>query len=600
MKSIKIFLYLLIPISVFAKSYFYPEIKTRIIFHPDGSANVIQQRTYYFDGAFSWAYIDLKKHGAQNIVFNQLSEIENDQKIILTPAINDNQKSLGIKWNYSAHNELKTFLLDYTIIGAVKRNIDVAEFYWKVIEDEHEKIIDNEIELILPMPSPNLFKVYVHCRAKPGELIFNEKSDAVTIKQHNIPKDAFVEVRMLTSPAIFSELTTIPEHRYQKILAEEKRNFIISSLKKFVLIPIAALLIVILPLIIYLRYYFKYGREAKLTDIGQYQHDAPRKVLPIMVPAILYQKPDKSTINTITFNGMIATLLDLCTKGIISIQEIKVDGKKQYQFLLEKPGRIETLEPINKKIIDFLFSEVGESSVILTETALKEYANKHNDRFQDFLQSIYQQTKEWWEATLATPLIDPMSSHAYQKFSLLTLAMIIAGGILLTIGLSTILGSAAFIIVILFCLIFYIVFVLAGRSILRWSDIACQEQQRWLNFRRFLTDFSAIKRAPITLLPIWEHYFVYAVVLGVAQKFLRNIINLATEQNTSIVLPTWYSSATISAQSLASFAEGISHFESFVKNFNSMLDSFSSSAATGGGFSSGGGGGGGGGSSGAG
>ncbi|MCX8014464.1 MAG: DUF2207 domain-containing protein [candidate division WOR-3 bacterium] len=600
MKLKNAFLFLIIPSVVFTKTYFYPEIKTRIVFNPDGSANVVQQRTYYFDGTFSWAYVDLKKRGAQDIVFNRLVELTPDHEILLNPEIDDSERSLYIKWDYSAQDEIKTFLLDYTIVGVVSRYLDVAEFYWKVIEDEHEKVVDNEIELVLPAPSPNLFKVYIHSRAKPGTLIFSKENDKAIIKQKNIPKNSFVEVRMLTSPTIFGKATIRPERYYQKILNQEKRNFIVSSIKRFVLIPIGLLLIIVCPAIVFFSYYFKYGREAKLSYIGQYEHDVPRAVLPIMVPAILHQKPAKSTINTITFNGIVATLFDLCTKGIVSVQEIKDNNKKHYQFLLEKPEKVENLEPINKKIVDFLFSEVGESSVLLTEKALKEYVTKHANKFQSFLQSIHQQTQQWWEDTLGAPLIDAESNRAYNKFLLLVLGIIVVGSILLSLGLSAILGGPAFIVAMLVAVIFYIVFVLVGRSILRWSDVARQEQQRWLNFRRFLTDFSAIKRAPIALLPIWEHYFVYAVVLIVAHKFLIDVINLATEQNMPIVLPFWYSSTTFGGQSMASFAKSISHFESFVKNFDSMLDSFSSSAATGGGFSGGGGGGGGGGSSGAG
>jgi len=206
MRKILLGLLLVLPFIVFGKSYYYPEISTEIHFTPEGNAQIIQERTYAFDGSFSWAFVDLKKQGASDIAFNQLSEKTPDGWQKIEPLeVTDNPKSLYLRWEYSAQDETKTFRLDYTVIGAVKRFQDVAEFYWKVIEDEHEPITTVYIDLNLPEPSPGLFKVYIHSRAAPGTLTFNEIKDQAKIEQNSISRDAFVEVRMLTSPEIFNK-----------------------------------------------------------------------------------------------------------------------------------------------------------------------------------------------------------------------------------------------------------------------------------------------------------------------------------------------------------------------------------------------------------
>jgi len=592
---------LFLPLLIFGKSYFYLQIKTKVNFTPDGNAHIQQERTYQFDGDFSWAFIDLKKQGAENIVLDQIIEQTDTGWAVLEPEINDSPKSLYIKWNYTAQDEQKTFLLDYTIIGAVKRYEDVAEFYWKVIEDKHEKIDDNTIEINLPAPSPDLFKLYIHSQARPGTLYFNDRKDNSVIRQSNIPNNGFVEIRMLTSPSIFSNVEIISENQYEKILQQEKNNFLISSLKKFIFIPLGLLLVIIVPIVLFIVFYFRYGREPDIPYIGIYEHEPPRKAPPITIPAIMHQKPEKTTINQSIFQAMFADLLDLCTKGIVSIQEVK-DKKSHYQFTLEKPDKVKELEPINQEIIKFFFEEVGNSRVIMTDKDLKEYAIKHSTTLQAFLQDLFNQGRVWWEKTLSIKLLDPDSQTAYNKYILFILFSILIGDVLLGIGLSALFRipePPAFIIPIISGIFVFIIFVFVGRSILRWSAPAYQEQKKWQNFRRFLSDFSAIQQAPITLLPIWEQYFVYAVVLGVAQKFLKNIINLAQEQQTSLILPLWYISSS-GPQSIKTFAESMSSFESFSSNFTGMMNSFSSSVATGGGFSGGGGGGGGGGSSGAG
>jgi uncharacterized membrane protein len=592
---------ILLPVLLFGKSYFYPQIKTDIYFTSDGNARVRQERTYQFDGSYSWAFVDLKKQGANDIVLNQVAEQTDTGWAVLEPEVTDNSKSLYIKWAYSAQDESKTFLLDYTITGAVKRYQDVAEFYWKAIEDQHEQIANNTIELFLPDTSPGLFKVYIHSQTRPGTLYFNDRKDNAVIRQDNIPENSFVEVRMLTSPLIFSNVEIISEKQYEKILQQEKRNFLVSSIKKFIFIPLGLLLVIIVPIILFIIFYFRYGREPDIPYIGMYEHEPPRKAPPITLPAILHQKPEKTTINQSIFQAMFAGLLDLCTKGIISVQEVK-DKKSHYQFTLEKPDKVRELEPINQEIVKFFFEEVGNSRVIVTDKDLKDYAIKHSTTLQAFLQNLFNQGREWWGKTLGIKLLDQDSQAAYNKYILFILCSILIGDILLGIGLTALFGieqPPAFIIPIISGIFIFIIFVFVGRSILRWSAPAYQEQKRWQNFRRFLSDFSAIQQAPITLLPIWEHYFVYAVVLGVAQKFLKNITNLAMEQNTALIMPIWFVSAS-GPKSINTFAESMSSFESFTSNFTGMMNSFSSSVATGGGFSGGGGGGGGGGSSGAG
>jgi len=594
---------LLLPILIFGKSYFYPQIKTEIYFASDGSARVRQERTYHFDGSFSWAFVDLKKQGAENIVLNQISEQTDTGWAVLQPEITDSPKSLYVRWNYSAQDETKTFLLEYTIIGAVKCYQDVAEFYWKVIENEHEQINNNVIELFLPEPSPDLFKVYIHSRAKPGMLVFNDKKDNAIIQQSNIPENSFVEVRMLTSPLIFTNVSARLENRYEKILQQEKQNFVVSSLRKFILIPLGLLLIIIYPIILLLTFYYRYGREPEIPYSATYEHEPPRLAPPVVVPAIMSQKPEKTTIYQTTFRGMFATLLDLCTKGIISVQEIKDNHKSYYQFNLDKPDRVAGLDILSRQVVDFFFRDVAGDQNMLTDKAIKEFGTNHPKEFQSFLQGLFDQARDWWQKELNTALLDPKSSKAYNVYILYLLPAVILGPLMLGNGLGalfTIPNPVTFILPFILAIIFFIIFIFLGRSILRWSAPAYQEQKRWLNFRKFIIDFSAIEQAPITLLPIWEHFFVYAVVLGVAQKFLKNITNLATKQGTPLVLPIWYIPITTKPVGLASFAESMGHFESFTSNFTGMMNSFSTSAAVGGGFSGGGGGGGGGGASGAG
>lgn len=45
--------------------------------------------------------------------------------------------------------------------------------------------------------------------------------------------------------------------------------------------------------------------------------------------------------------------------------------------------------------------------------------------------------------------------------------------------------------------------------------------EKWKAFKRFLEDYSLLREAKITSIYLWEHYFVYALVLGVADKVAK-------------------------------------------------------------------------------
>ncbi|MEO0092031.1 MAG: hypothetical protein ABIK61_04930 [candidate division WOR-3 bacterium] len=345
-------------------------------------------------------------------------------------------------------------------------------------------------------------------------------------------------------------------------------------------------------------FYNNYGREPKLPYLGIYEHEPPRKAPPVVVPAILSQKPDKNTIYQIMFRGMFAGMLDITTKGLVSIKEI--ENRKHYQFTLEKPDEVEKLDFFNKIIANFFFQSKNQ----ITDKELKDYAKNDSAKFRSHLSILYDQAIKWWESTLGNKLLDPISSKFYNIYLISVLCSIIIGSLLVSVGLSVLIGGPIkpfFILSIILGILLFILFLFVGRSILRWSPEAYLEQKRWQNFKKFLSEGSAIEQAPITLLPIWEYYFVYAVALGVAQKFLKNITNLAQRQNIQLSIPVWYVPATgRDSLSLASFSESMISFQNFANNFTSMMNSLSTSAATGGGFSGGGGAGGGGGSSGAG
>ena len=64
-------------------------------------------------------------------------------------------------------------------------------------------------------------------------------------------------------------------------------------------------------------------------------------------------------------------------------------------------------------------------------------------------------------------------------------------------------------------------FIIFSGSKRKLSLEAEEAYARWSAFKKFLVDYSNLEEAKTASIHIWEHYFVYAVALGVAEKVAR-------------------------------------------------------------------------------
>ncbi|UCG42711.1 MAG: DUF2207 domain-containing protein [candidate division WOR-3 bacterium] len=588
-----------------AKSYRYPEIRTEVRLQPDGDAAVRQTRTYRFDGDFSWAFVDLDKTGAGGIEFGRLAESTDAGWRSIEPLeLSDSRKSLYVKWGYRASDEQKAFRLEYLVKGAVRRYEDVADFHWKLVEDEHEPVERVYSVVFLPGSSDELFKAYVHSRAAPGRIRFGSDNSRVEIWQERLPRNAFQEVRVLARPELFPQATVIGNRAYERILVEEKRGFIASALKLYLLVPLAVLLIVVVPLILVIVFYARFGREPRLEYHAVYEHEPPRDAPPVYLPGIMHQKLDRKARPREVFKGVFASLLGLAGKGVVSVRELGKDHKGSYEFGLDSLDRTKELEPHDRELVEFLFNTVARGKGSFTDHEFREYGQGHASAVRSKLSSWFDDGRRWWERALGGPLLDQRSSKAYKLMTLLLFASIGIGAVCGVYGLRQVTGPGPLPVILSVSagVVALALFSAFGRSVLRWNEAAFLEHSRWKRFRKFLREFSAIEEAPVKLLAIWEHYYVYAVALGVAEEFLKNVGRLAEVRGQAVVWPAWYVAAGAAGRGagFASVQQGIQSLSSLGSNFTGMVASFSPKSSTGGGFSGGGGSGGGGGSSGAG
>ena len=118
--------------------------------------HVQETRSYDFNGKFSWADYSLSGLEDKKIVnFNLKDEsgsyAENNSGNAGSYFVETVANQFYVKWHYQARNQVKTFVLDYTISNVINTYDDVAELYWKFVGETNPEWADSvSIEISLP------------------------------------------------------------------------------------------------------------------------------------------------------------------------------------------------------------------------------------------------------------------------------------------------------------------------------------------------------------------------------------------------------------------------------------------------------------------
>ena len=591
------------------KGYDHPLIEQTFRLLPTGDADVEEIRTFRFEGAFSWATITrstVGQYGGYNLEYQGVWDADTRQP--LRYQVEREGNDVTLRWFYQAQDTTKRFLVAYRVRNAVQRYADVAQFYWKAVEGDHAPIDRVRITIVPPARSLTLFKVFVHSKASPGELEIAPDLSHAVISQTGIPETSFVEVRVLLEPAIFAQAPVQGGQDYAALLADERRQSE-RELRIWTLfrtgITISGLIVLAL-IGGFVWTYYRYGQEPAVTYSGIYEREPPRPLPPAVVPAIMTQGKVERVHLPRAFG---ATLLEAARLGYLEIEERQDSGLlgtglfkdtdliyrltgKGKELLRrrtspELPSGERAFEPFEIAVLEVVFKNAGSADVA-TSDAIEAWGKRIVGRKSNFLRFIElwgPQLRSWFEGKFFK-LDDPASERAKVVFIGVTIA-VIAVAFFVGFGVSLFVAWPVGVLLI----------VLAYRGLSRRTPQAALEVRKWEAFRRFMSDFSAMKDAGPQLLHLWEHYLVYAMALGVADRLLNNLKLVAAELHQPVPSARWFHSPSIDRGMPGMSVSSLESLTRSFQNFQNLSRALSSSTGSGGGFSGGGGGGGGGGSS---
>ena len=552
----------------------------------NGNIEVREYFSYNFDGSFNGIIRSIGTRGSDGFAYFKASEYyPTEKELEVTQSEKDDMFTYRIY--DKSNNENKVFLLEYQLENTATIYNDTAEFYWKFFDKTNTSPIGHvKIELeFSETVLPGDMKVFGH-GASSG-MVSIEDDGKVIYEVNRLSSGEMVEARILFPVNLVSESNKIVrENKYAEIMAEEiswanktnRQNSI--NVLGFLLAP----LLLLFNIFFAIRVYYKYDKELKADVDMEYYRELPGDITPAVLSKLM-------SIQGVGTKDILATLMDLVRKKYLKVEEILAGRKKDYRFTRLEPETI-NLKKHESQLIHWLFYSIGDGkSIALKE--IKDYAKasltqlSFQSNYRKWIKAVgkefkkynyFGQSKESIKVTLKTILIE------FAVIILLALLGLLFGG-----------QWFAF-----FPAFFMVIFtgpilIVYGAILKKKTRLGINEYTKWRAFKRFLLHFSNMKDYEIPSIAVWEHYLVYAISLGVAEKVISRLKVVLGNQDISFRNSTYLYAMTDRSGNLNS-----GMFKSFNKSFSSaFVSASSSSSGGGGGFSSGGGGGGGGGGAGA-
>jgi uncharacterized membrane protein len=585
-KKILFLIFLLILISsfklTFAKDYSIPHVKIEVTLNKDGSASFIEERTFTFDGSFSFGYYDLPKEGYEKLEEFLVYEGETlykkeNSKLSQTYYIEDNGSYYRVNFFYDAFYETKTFKFVYKLNGVTKVYEDYGEFYFKLQGTGWDKkigLFESYIKFLSPIPKENYF-VWAH-----GPLwgrIDKVDEKTVYLKVEDVPPKTFVEARILVPSDYFTDAKKLSGVIKDKVINEETKWARSANLKRIYSSILFWLpLIIFILLLLYIVYlYFKYGKEYKIPKDYDYIREPPSDIKPAILGHLL-------TFGQFNDSFLKSTIMDLIHRGVIDIEK---DPNSKNDYILKLNKDKEELQGFEKTLVEKILFDISDSFTIKElNKKIKKRQEHYYYKFEDFKKEIKEEAKNY-------DFFDKVSEDKSNLAAGLGCIIPIA-----SIFLSIFLKNPMF----LLWLILGPIYIIFGTTALRRRSYKGKEEfDKWMALKRFLNDFSNLKEYGPKSVVLWEKYLIYATVLGVAKTVLKALKvifpQLPDVENGRLI-------GVATGASLANFDQGIGSLNSALSKITSATSSayktsrssWSSGGGGGGGFSGGGGGGGGG------
>lgn len=493
-----------------------------------------------------------------------------------------------IKLYAPSQNERKEFIFRYNLTRGVTVYRDIAQLNRKMVGKEWQNSIGN-ISVTVNLPE-NVKKddiyAFGHGPLTGNIEILDGKSVRYTLNDYR--PGEFLEVNLLFPKNILTSFNPLlmknksalkeildMEGKLAKEANDARKRAIIDFYLGRVVLVLAVAWWLFLVVFIYLKNSKRYKVE---NEYGEYFRELPDDYSPSIAGTLVSRNLYPSG------RELFAMLLDLVRKGHLKLEE----GEKTTTLILQESGK--PLSEEEKFILNWYIRELGDGEKIILESV--EASIKGRGGAKEFNRNY-----ERWRTIVYSDMLEKnLKMDKRDKFStslgiFTGIAYFIGGGMLVVYFQSE-----------LFILMILLGFILLPYTFSRKRASLEKEKaiSRWEAFKKFLVDYSNLEEAKLASIELWEHYFVYAVALGVAEKVAKGYSKIMSKkgEESTIIGGRGYRNNSLMNMYLYSHA-----FRSMERNISFVAQramesvarsSRSSARGRGGGFSGGSSGGGGG------
>lgn len=493
-----------------------------------------------------------------------------------------------IKLYAPSQNERKEFIFRYNLTRGVTVYKDIAQLNRKMVGKDWQNSIGN-ISVTVNLPE-NVKKddiyAFGHGPLTGNIEILDGKSVRYTLNDYR--PGEFLEVNLLFPKNILTSFNPLlmknksalkeildMEGKLAKEANDARKRAIIDFYLGRVVLVLAVAWWLFLVVFIYLKNSKRYKVE---NEYGEYFRELPDDYSPSIAGTLVSRNLYPSG------RELFAMLLDLVRKGHLKLEE----GEKTTTLILQESGK--PLSEEEKFILNWYIRELGDGEKIVLESV--EASIKGRGGAKEFNRNY-----ERWRTIVYSDMLEKnLKMDKRDKFStslgiFTGIAYFIGGGMLVVYFQSE-----------LFILMILLGFILLPYTFSRKRASLEKEKaiSRWEAFKKFLVDYSNLEEAKLASIELWEHYFVYAVALGVAEKVAKGYSKIMSKkgEESTIIGGRGYRNNSLMNMYLYSHAfRSMERNTSFVaqRAMESVARSSRSSArGRGGGFSGGSSGGGGG------
>ena len=503
-----------------------------------------------------------------------------------------------IKLYSPMRNEKRYFGFRYVLPRGVTVYEDIAQFNRKMVgRGWQNSIRDVSVKVILPKEADkDKIHAFGHGPLTGNIEILNGREIFFTLK--NYRPGEFVETNILFPKEIVSKINPSYVKKtkgYDSImamegkLAEESNRERDRAVRGMILGRVVFFGGVAWWLFLMVFIYLKNGKKYKVINpYGEYFRELPDDYTPAVAGTLVSRKMYPAPTH------LFATVMDLVRKDYLEMEEINEvnsKGKNIKKTILKKAREVTSeLKDYERLVFKWYINELGDGEKVVLED-VEKYVSKNLTNAKKFNANF-----EKWKTLVYTDMLSKGLKQDKRNKLAVTLGVIT--GILLFIG--------GMVLIVIFQDPKFMLFNFLGIPLIVFSiavNRPSKEKEeaysRWKAFKKFLVDYSNLEEAKLASIHLWEHYFVYAIALGVAEKVAAGYkkiaalrgeddVNLRVGRNRMSLMNTYlYSRAfrTMESSTVKAAARSMSEVAKSTR---------SSSSGSGGGFSRGSSGGGGG------